>query len=264
MSDPFGPGRPPGDDPVRRAQALTRPELPRRFYAEASVLPSAGGFAVALDGRPTHTPSKAPVVVPTAAIAAALAGEWNAQGELIDPATMPLSRLVNAAIDAVGAAREAVADTIVAYAGSDLLCYRPDGPDGLLARIAAHWDPVVRWAEARFQAHLVLAEGLMPVEQSPALIAAVRAAVPLEPPLLLAAVQALTTLTGSALLALAVAEGRLSIDEAWAAAHVDEDWNISLWGADAEAAVRRAAREREARAAAFVIADLTTARREPG
>lgn len=256
MSDIFDLGDLP-DDPVKRAQLHARPELPRRFYETADVAAVDGGFAVRLDGRQTRTPAGHPVVLPARAIAEALAAEWNAQGSHIDPAGMPLSRLVNIALDGVAAAPEKVVDDIVAYAGSDLLCYRPAGPDGHLALIARHWDPVVAWAEARLGARPLLAEGLMPVAQPEAFTDAVRRALPAGPPLLVAALQSLTSLTGSALLALAIYEGRLDIDAAWAAASVDEDWNASLWGADAEAERHRARRAAEARAAALVVAALT-------
>lgn len=257
MSGPFDFDAP--SDPVKRAQALARPELPRRFYADVAVAEADGGFVVALDGKATRTPGGAPAVVPARDLAEALAAEWAAQATHIDAASMPLVRLLNAALDGVAARAEAVADSIAAYAGSDLLCYRPDGPERLVARTTALWDPVLAWAEETLGARFVLAEGVMPVAQPAETIAAVRRTIPTEPPLVLAAVQALTTLTGSAVLALAVAYGRLTVDAAWEAAHVDEDWNIGLWGADAEALARRAAREVEARAAARVVAALPPA-----
>jgi len=258
MSGPFDLDVP--DDPVRRAQVLARPELPRRFYAEAAVAEAEGGFVATLDGKPTKTPGGLPAVVPSRELAAAAAAEWAAQGSHVDAATMPLVRLVNAALDGVAARADAVVDSIAAYAGSDLLCYRPDGPERLVARTTALWDPVLAWAEERLGARFVLAAGVMPVAQPPETLAAVRRAIPDGPPLLLAAVQVLTTLTGSAVLALAVAYGRLSFDAAWEAAHVDEDWNIGLWGTDAEALARRAWREAEARAAARVVAALPPVR----
>lgn len=257
MSDPFDLGPP--ADPVRRAQTLAKPELPRRFYAAVGVTESAGGFAATLDGKAAKTPGGLVAAVPTRDLAEALAAEWDAQTTHVDAATMPLVRLVNAALDGVAANAAAVADSVAAYAGSDLLCYRPDGPERLVARTTALWDPILAWAEARLGARFVLAEGVMPVAQPPQTLEAVRRAVPTEPALLLASVQALTTLTGSAVLALAVVYGRLDIDAAWAAAHVDEDWNIELWGSDAEAAARRGFREREARAAARVAVALAPA-----
>lgn len=261
MSDtPFdlgdlSPGERPSD-PTRTPAAKT--ELPKRFYKDVATEERPEGHVLVLDGRPVRTPARHLLAVPTPGLAATLAAEWAAQGERIDPATMPLTRLVNAALDGVAADVEAVRADVAAYAGSDLLCYRPDGPDGLVARTDALWNPVVDWAERDLGARLVLAEGLMPVTQDPAALVRLAAAVPHGPPLLVAATHVITTLTGSALLALALVHGRLDFAAAWAAANVDEDWNWSLWGADGEALARRAAREAEARTAALVVAELAS------
>lgn len=240
--------------------ATGRPGVPkpadpmRRFYSEATVGPEADGTrAVLLDGRPIRTPARAHLATPPA-IAEGIAAEWNAQGEHILPVTMPLTRLANTAIDGVARAVDAVKDDIARIAGGDLVLYRADAPEGLVARQREHWDPVVRRAEEMLGLRLILSEGVMPIRQHERLGEMVRARLPSEP-LRLAATHQLTTLMGSAFLTLAVLEGSLPFDAAWRAAHVDEDWNIDAWGEDAEAKARRDLRERDARAAAFVVGD---------
>ncbi|GLK57808.1 chaperone required for assembly of F1-ATPase [Methylopila capsulata] len=229
--------------------ALGRPALPKRFYKAAEAVEREGLWAIALDGKTTRTPGRTPLAFADRALAEEVAAEWAAQGATIDPATMPLTRLANAAIDGVAGEREAVAAEIVKYAGSDLVCYRADAPDRLVARQSAQWDPVLAFARDELGARFVLAEGVMFVEQSAEALEAVDRAVPRDDVFVLAGLSVVTTLTGSALIALAVHRGRLSVDDAWAAAHVDEDWNVELWGSDAEALARRAARRRDMDAA---------------
>lgn len=240
-------------DPIRLARETARPELPKRFYERAEARESEGRFGVLLDGRPIRTPGRAQLVLPTRAAAEATAAEWAAQGAVIDPATMPLTRMVNVALDGVAAQAAAVRDDIVNFAGTDLVCYRADTPEGLVTLQARHWDPVVQWAEKALGARFVLACGVMPADQSEAALTAVRSAVETVEPLRLTALHVMTGLTGSALIALAVLRGRLDVGEAWRAAHVDEDWNIAQWGEDAEAARRRAARFEDMKAAATLI-----------
>ncbi|WP_420392523.1 ATP12 family chaperone protein [Acuticoccus sp.] len=228
------------------------PEALRRFYTIASTAPEPGGTArVLLDGRPVRTPARALLAVPPR-IAEAIAAEWNAQGERILPLTMPLTRLANTAIDGVREASAAVRDDVAAIASNDLVLYRADAPAGLVAAQQALWDDVVAYGEGAFGVRLALAEGVMPVQQDERLAARVAAALPGDA-LALAAMHQLATLTGSALLALMVRDGSISFDDAWAAAHVDEDWNIREWGEDEEATRRRAQRERDAKAAAFIL-----------
>jgi chaperone required for assembly of F1-ATPase len=192
--------------------------------------------------------------VPSRRLAAALADEWNAQVERIDPAAMPVTRLVNSAIDGVAPRMNEVRADVLAYAGTDLLCYRAGEPERLAASQARHWDPVLVWAERRLAVRFALAEGVMHVPQPDDTLAAVAAALErYDDPFALAALHVATTLTGSALLALALAEGKIGAEEAWAAAHVDEDWNMLLWGEDAEALARRARRLAEFRAAALAL-----------
>lgn len=240
-------------DPREAAREALTPELPKRFYAQASAAPHEQGFALHLDGRPARTPGKRPLLAPSRAAGEALAAEWQAQGERIDPKTMPLTRLLNVAIDAVGAAMEPVAEEVVKYAGSDLVCYRAGEPDKLVAAQAAAWDPVLAFARERLGARFLLAEGVMFVEQPRAALEAVAQRVSRETsPFALAALNVMTTLTGSALIALAVADAALSPEEAWEAAHVDELHQERVWGADAIATERRAARRREFDAAALL------------
>lgn len=242
---------------ARAAEAVMRDAikpLPKRFYKEATVASADSGFAVLLDGRNVRTPRKQILTVPSRALAEDVAREWAAQADVIDPADMPLTTLVFTAIDAVSGAPDAVAADIVKYAGSDLLCYRAESPVELVRTQARHWDPVLRWAEQTIGARLSVGTGLMPVEQPAESAAAVARAVAGLPALELAGLHVLTTLMGSAILALAVHRGHLSLDAAWAAAHVDEDWQIAKWGEDAEAQRRRASRLRQARAAAKVLA----------
>ncbi|MGD9502611.1 MAG: ATP12 family chaperone protein [Methyloceanibacter sp.] len=230
--------------------------LPKRFYQNVDVAERDGGNAPLLDGKPIRTPGKRELLLPSRALAEAVAAEWRTQKETIDPATMPLTKLANSAIDGVTGREEDVIGDILAYAGSDLLCYRADGPGGLIAAQAAHWDPVLAWAKAALGAQLALAQGVVHVAQPQAALDRLREALRDHDPFGLAALHVMTGLTGSALLALAVALGRLTPEEAWKAAHVDEDWQIAQWGEDAEAASRREARWRDFAAAARWLALL--------
>jgi chaperone required for assembly of F1-ATPase len=233
-----------------------RPPLAKRFYKSVSVEKGEGGFEILLDGRPVRTPKKLALAVPTRALVDAIAAEWAAQGAHIDPATMPLSKLAITTLDGVAGHMAEVASDIVKFAGSDLLLYRAAGPEALVNLQADAWDPVLRWAETEFGACFALAKGVMPVNQSPEALERIAAAVAPYDAMALAALHVMTTLTGSALLALAHAKGRLSADAAWAAAHVDEDWQISRWGIDVEAAERREKRLREMQAASRFLALL--------
>src|SRR5712671_2100333 len=212
-------------------------------------------FAIALDDKPVRTPSGRALVAPAREIADAISAEWDAQKEIIDPLTMPFTRFANSVADAVADRVDAVADDIAKYLGSDLLFYRAGHPEALVAREAALWDPVVFWAADTLGAHFILAEGIVHVRQPDPAIAPARAALPADP-WSIAALHVVTTLTGSALLALALLRGVLDQDRAWAAAHVDEDWNIEQWGGDEEIAARRAARLVDFRAAAKILKSL--------
>ena len=190
--------------------------------------------------------------LPAAALAEKIAEEWNAQTEVIDPARMPLTRLANAVLDAVTDAMGPVAEEVARYLGSDLLCYRAEAPEGLVERQTRVWDPVLAWARETMGARFVLAQGVMHVAQPEATIAALRAKIPADP-WRLGAVSTITTLTGSALLALALAHDALDAEAVWAAAHVDEDWQMSQWGSDDAALERRAYRHAEFQAATMAL-----------
>lgn len=241
-------------DPSRRAQKLMRKPLPKRFFKQVTIGAEENQYTVLLDGRPLRTPARRGFVVPSQALAEAVAAEWDAQAEVIDPAVMPMTRLANTALDGVAEDPQAVAEDIVRFSTSDLLCYRAGEPEELVAIQAGHWDPVVDWAHAAFGARFVLAEGVMHVEQPRETIAAFSARLRgFSSPLELAAIHTMTSLTGSALLALAVADREMTVEDAWTAAHVDEDWNIAQWGEDAEAAARRDKRWRDMKAAADTL-----------
>ena len=224
------------DGPIERVQRGMRRALPKQFYKEANVAEGGSGFEVRLDGKPAQTPAKRALVLPSRALAEAVAAEWAAQGETINPGAMPLTRLANVALDRVTEEREAVISEITKYAGTDLVCYRASEPEGLVAAQKSAWDPVLEWARDALGARFLCAEGVQHIAQAPDAISAVRAEVAkASSPLALAALASATALSGSALIALALARGRLSADAAWMAAHVDEDWNVARWGADAEA-----------------------------
>ncbi|MGE7416754.1 ATP12 family chaperone protein [Methylobacterium tarhaniae] len=242
-------------DPVRAARQSGKPALPKRFYKEAGIAKAEDGYRLVLDGRPAHTPARRRLAVPQAALAEALAQEWGAQGEFIDPARMPLTRLVNSAIDGVANRREAVVDDLAAYAGTDLVVYRAGDPARLVVAQAAAWDPVLDWAHESLGARFMLSEGVMHVAQPQESLAAIRRAVEaVESPTALAGLHSMTTLTGSVLIALAVLHGRLTPQEGWAAAHVDETFQAEVWGRDEEAQARLAGRRTEFEAAARVAA----------
>lgn len=250
MADERGPAMIPG----RQAA----PARPKRFYERAAAAERGRGFGLLLDGRAAKTPAKRDLLLPSRAVADRVAAEWDAQREFIDPAAMPLTRLCNTAIDGVASQMDAVATEVRTYLGSDLLVYRAAEPAVLVAAQAEAWDPVLAWARDGFGARFVLAEGIGFVDQPPAALAAMGrvadAVVGEGPaaPFRLAGLHVMTTLTGSALLALAVFHGRLTPAAAWAAAHVDETFQESRWGADAEALVRRERRWADMEAAAAV------------
>lgn len=245
----------PPKDPIEAARRGTRPALRRRFYDKVTTAPENGAYALRLDGKPVRTPARRVLAAPTLPLAEAIAAEWQVQKDVIDPAKMPLTRLANAIIDGVADAPQPVAGEIAKYLASDLVFYRAGAPPGLAERQARHWDPILAWARQGLGADFKLGEGVVHVAQPQAALAAARAAIP-EEPWRLGALYAATTLTGSALIALALARGALSADAAWQAAHVDEDWNMAQWGRDAMAVQRRDFRFAEFQAAAKVLGGL--------
>jgi len=245
------------DDPMAAARRAMRPALRKRFYARAAVgAPGAdGAIPVLLDGKPVRTPARRTLAAPAPALAGRIAEEWNAQEKEIDPARMPLTRLANSVIDAVAGSVEPVAAEVAKYLGSDLVCYRADTPAGLVTRQAQAWDPVLAWAREALGARFVQVQGVMYAEQPGEALAAARAAIPTDA-WRLGAVSSITTLTGSALLALALDADAIETDAAWAAAHVDEDWQMEQWGRDEIALARRALRYGDMQAAATVLRDV--------
>ena len=192
-------------DPTEAARRTVRPRLRKRFFKHART-DDAGEerVAILLDGKPVLTPLRRPLAAPSSGLAQAIASEWDAQTDMIDPARMPLTRLANAVIDAVVDRPQPVADEIARYIGSDLLFYRADAPAGLVAKQSQAWDPVLAWAREVYDARFVLAEGVVHTPQPHDAVAVMRATIPRDP-WRLAAVSSITTLTGSALLALALA-----------------------------------------------------------
>lgn len=214
----------------------------KRFWTTATAQPVAGGFGVNLDARPVRTPAKAPLVVPTLALAEVIAAEWDAQQGTVRPETMPATRTANSAIDKVTTQRAEVVDILAAYGGTDLLCYRAPGPEGLVARQGAGWDPLLDWSAAWLGAPLKAVAGVMHIAQPEDSLARLRARIDALTPFQLAAFHDLVAISGSLVLAFAVTEGRLEAEAAWALSRIDEEWQIELWGEDDEATALAAAR----------------------
>lgn len=247
-------------DPVRRAQIQMKKPQIKRFYTVVSTEPEADCVSLRLDGRSVKTPAKKTLTLPNAAAAELVAAEWRAQGEIIEPTTMPVTRLANTAIDAITDQADDVFADIVHYAGNDLLCYRAETPQELVDRQAQAWDPVLEWLATTHGARFILASGIVHQAQPDAAIAAFRHALSRYPtPFELASLHVVTAMTGSAVLALAFADQHLSLDEIWQIAHLDEDWTDEHWGADMEAQARRVARYRDIDAAARLFNALRVA-----
>jgi len=228
----------------------------KRFYDAAWAEPGEGGWRVVLDSRPVKTPSRASLMLPTKPLAGAVAAEWEAQGPKIDPATMPMTRLANTAIDRAAPRRNEVADQLLAYGETDLLCYRAEWPEKLTILQAQAWDPVLDWLRAEVGADLRVVAGVIPAPQSDEAIAALDKAVRSHDDFTLTAMHEMTSLTVSLVLSLAVVRGHMSAEDAWRAAHVDEDWQIGQWGEDASARQRREAQWDDMAAAARFLALL--------
>lgn len=236
-------------DPVRRAQIQMKAPLPKRFYKDVTVEGKDDHFNVLLDGRSVKTPARQVLSLPTEAAARLVAEEFDDQKEVVNPETMIVTRLANTAIDGIAKDQQAVFDDILRYAANDMLFYRADNPERLVARQKEQWDPLLDWAQD-FGAVFNLTAGVMHVGQPEQSIAAFGSQLSaFNDPFKLAALHTFTTLGGSALIALALAKQHISLDEAWKLAHLDEDWTIELWGQDEEAEHRRAKRKKEMDAA---------------
>lgn len=208
----------------------------RRFWTTASAVPVDGGFAVHLDARPVRTPLKAQLVLPTQTLAEVVAAEWQAQERKVDPTTMPFTRTANSAIDTVARQFDAVARMLSEYGGSDLLCYRAEEPDELIALQSQGWDPLLDWAATALGAPLQVTTGVVHVAQPAASLETLHRQVSGLDVFRLAAFHDLVAISGSLILALAVVHRRITVEEAWQLSRIDEDWQISQWGEDEEAA----------------------------
>jgi len=217
----------------------------KRFYQDAAVVAGESGFEIHLDGRPVRTPAREPLALPTHRLAEAVAEEWRAQGDVVDPRSMPFTGLANGAIDQIAPNRESFAAGIARYAESDLLCYRAEGPTELVGREAAAWDPLLDWAMARYDVAFRVTQGIIPVAQPDETLARLTAVVTAFDPFTLAGLSTLVTLSGSLVCGLAVVEGGHDADLIWTAAEIDEAWEVEQWGEDKEAAARSAQRRHE-------------------
>jgi chaperone required for assembly of F1-ATPase len=211
----------------------------RRIYTRAESRPADDGWGVALDGRPMRTPGGNQLILPSAALAAAIAAEWEAQRDEIRPATMPLFRLAATAVDRTGAQRDKIIAETANYASTDLVCYRADQPAALAFRQHSAWQPLIDWVAGRYDVTLTVTSGVIPARQGQMTLDAFAAAVAGCDDFRLTALHALTAACGSLVIALAVVEGRLDAASAFAASQLDETFQIEAWGEDSEAARRR-------------------------
>jgi chaperone required for assembly of F1-ATPase len=222
----------------------------KRFYRKAAPVHTASGHGISLDGRPVRTPGKRDLIVPSAALAAAMAEEWNAQQEEVRPAAMPLTRLATTTVDRIARNRETLVQQIANYAETDLVCYRAAHPLALAVRQQAVWQPLIDWAVLRYDAPLAVTTGVIPKRQSAVSLRAFAAAVAEQDDFALTALYVATAACGSLVIALALLEGRLDTEEAFAASQLDESFQIAVWGEDAEQAERRRALAADIEAAA--------------
>lgn len=222
----------------------------KRFWTEVSVAPEEGGWGMRLDGRPVKTPARAPLVVPTEALAGAIAEEWRAVGEKLDPRAMPLTGLANATIDRVAPEREAFAAGLARYAEADLACYRAEAPRELVDRQQQSWDALLAWGRRRYDVDFATTCGIVHVPQPPATVERLTHAVAALDPFHLAGLSPLVTIGGSLVAALGVLEKAITPDAAWAAVSLDDCWQLEQWGSDAEAEAALENRRRDFMAAA--------------
>ena len=226
----------------------------KRFYKDVSIAPAQGGFAVLLDGKPVKTPSRNALLLPTEKLALAVAQEWRAQGDQVVATSMPLLRLSNTVIDGVTANRDEVIGAIQRFGENDLLCYRAPQPPDLAQRQREGWDPLLDWVRQRFSARMTVADGLTHVDQTPDALAALREALQGHDAFTLAGLHVIASITGSTVLALAVAEGYIPGAYAFELSRIDETYQAEKWGADDEAVKRAAALAHELDKAVELIA----------
>ncbi len=225
----------------------------KRFYDDVCVKPEGAGFTVCLDGKPIKTPAGALALVSSKKLADALAAEWDDQDERIDPHALALTRIINSSLDHVGPHREQIVAELTRFGQSDLICYRAEGPASLVQRQALHWQPLLEWASDALKAPLEAGAGVQPVIQPAASLEALRDHIAQHDDICLAALHQAVSLCGSLIIGLALSSGRLTEAEAWAAAQVDEDWQLEQWGDDDEAARRAQDRQTALSAAVFVL-----------
>jgi chaperone required for assembly of F1-ATPase len=229
----------------------------KRFYKDVSVAPVEGGFSVLLDGKPVKTPARHALTLPTQTLAAAIAAEWREQGTEIIVTTMPLLRLPNTVIDGIAANREQVIGAVLRFGENDLLCYRAHQPPELLVRQRAGWDPWLDWARQKHGAYMTVAEGLTHVDQTPEALAALRRPLEALDAFTLGGLHVIASITGSTVLALAVAAGEISGAQAFELSRIDEIYQAEKWGQDGEAAKRATALAHELDKAVELIASVS-------
>lgn len=222
----------------------------KRFWKEVALDAGPSGWSITLDGRPLKTPARETLVVITHLLGDAIAEEWRACGEEIDPRQMPMTGLANAAVDHIAPAPHVFRDELARYAEADLLCYRAEHPPKLVAAQLAEWDPLLEWARHRFDVAFRITAGIIHVPQPPATIARLAAALAPADPFQLAALSPIVTIGGSLVTALALFEGAIDLDTAWSAVSLDDRWQIDQWGADDEAVAALANRRQDFAAAA--------------
>ena len=222
-----------------------KPKRIKRFYKKATLKGKAAPFCVMLDGRPVKTPMRQPLCVTSRAMGRAIVREWNDQEVFIEPETMPVTKYTNTAIDRVEPRRKAIIDEIVAFAASDLICYRAESPAGLVQRQAEIWDPVIEWVKSEYGLAFTTVAGIVYASQPDETLAKTWKLLEQKSSFELVAIHELANLLGSTLLTLALVGGKLTKEQTWAAAHIDEDWNLELWGTDEDTEKRRAARLKE-------------------
>jgi len=247
----------PARNPMKLAQSAMRPPLPKRFYQTASALAESSRFYLLLDGRKSHTPGRNPIALTSEAAANLIVAEWRSQKEVIDPAEMHATRMVNAGIDRVAAKRPEVVQEIARYGKSDLLCYRADTPDRLVELQRLAWDPPLAWARRELGLKLDLAEGVMFQQQPEETLAEIeRRIFEITDPVALAAMHTITSLSGSVILGLALCHGWMSAEAAFNASELEADFTAEVWGIDLEAAAHRVRRKAEFMTAAALLQAL--------
>lgn len=242
------------DNAVRKPQNLSHQSLPKRFYKKVDFKCEEGGFSILLDGNPVKTPARRHLLIPTEALAALVVQEFTIQEEIIDPVKMPITRFVNTVVDGIADNMQVIFEDLLRFVACDMILYRAQTPQELVQRQCKHWDFLLDWVEEKLGVCFNVAEGVMHVEQPREVIQAVSNYLrKVESPYVLAALHTMTTLTGSALVAIAVAEKRIEVDDAWAIAHLDEDWTMEQWGIDKETMTLRAYKKVDFNAAATII-----------